>query len=116
MKARYQYRFYPTEQQQQSLAQLFGCVRVVYNDALAICKQSEKKPKSTELQKTVITEAKKTEARAWLREVSAIPLQQSVADLDVAFKNFLIPATAREKAGKWAILSSKNERIANQQD
>jgi putative transposase len=40
MKARYQYRFYPTDQQRQSLAQLFGCVRVVWNDALAICKQS----------------------------------------------------------------------------
>ncbi|WP_228036967.1 helix-turn-helix domain-containing protein [Cuspidothrix issatschenkoi] len=35
MKARYQYRFYPTIQQQQSLAQLFGCVRVVWNDAIA---------------------------------------------------------------------------------
>ncbi|MCW9683265.1 helix-turn-helix domain-containing protein [Dolichospermum planctonicum UHCC 0167] len=29
MKARYQYRFYPTIQQQQSLAQLFGCVLLV---------------------------------------------------------------------------------------
>ncbi|WP_363319154.1 helix-turn-helix domain-containing protein [Microcoleus sp. PH2017_01_SCD_O_A] len=27
MKARYQYRIYPTDQQRQSLAQLFGCVR-----------------------------------------------------------------------------------------
>ncbi|MCC5665125.1 helix-turn-helix domain-containing protein [Nostoc sp. CHAB 5784] len=27
MIARYQYRFYPTNRQQQSLAQLFGCVR-----------------------------------------------------------------------------------------
>jgi putative transposase len=44
MKARYQYRFYPTDQQRQSLAQVFGCVRVVWNDALAICKQSEKLP------------------------------------------------------------------------
>jgi putative transposase len=88
MKARYQYRFYPTDQQQQSLARLFGCVRVVWNDALAICKQSEKKPKSAELQKLVITQAKKTEERAWLSEVSNIPLQQSVADLETAFKNF----------------------------
>jgi putative transposase len=55
MKARYQYRIYPTDQQKQSLAQLFGCVRVVWNDALALCKQSEKKPKSAELQKIVIT-------------------------------------------------------------
>jgi len=42
MKARYPYRFYPTDQQKQSLAQLVGCVRVVGNDALALCKQSEK--------------------------------------------------------------------------
>ncbi|MEG3833212.1 MULTISPECIES: transposase [unclassified Microcoleus] len=100
MKARYQYRFYPTNQQQQSLARLFGCVRVVYNDALAICKQSEKKPKSAELQKTVITQAKKTEERAWLSEVSNIPLQQSVADLEIAFKNFFDSCKGKRKGRK----------------
>lgn len=36
MKARYQYRIYPTSQQAKKLAQVFGCVRVVYNDALAM--------------------------------------------------------------------------------
>ncbi|MBD3558211.1 IS200/IS605 family element transposase accessory protein TnpB [Planktothrix sp. FACHB-1355] len=100
MKARYQYRFYPTDQQQQSLARLFGCVRVVWNDALAICKQSEKKPKSVELQKLVITQAKKTEARAWLSEVSNIPLQQSVADLEMAFKNFFDSCKGKRKGKK----------------
>ena len=100
MKARYQYRFYPTSQQQQSLAQLFGCVRVVYNDALAICKQSQKKPKSAELQKIVITQAKKTEQRAWLSEVSAISLQQSVADLEAAFKNFFDSCKGKRKGQK----------------
>ncbi|MFB2767742.1 helix-turn-helix domain-containing protein [Pelatocladus sp. BLCC-F211] len=88
MKARYQYRFYPTAQQQVSLAQLFGCVRVVWNDALAICKQSEKLPKNSDLQKLVITQAKKTIDRKWLLDVSTTPLQQSVADLGVAYKNF----------------------------
>jgi len=100
MKARYQYRFYPTAQQQQSLARLFGCVRVVWNDALAICKQSEKKPKSAELQKIVITQAKKTETRAWLSEVSNIPLQQSVADLETAFKNFFDSCKGKRKGRK----------------
>jgi putative transposase len=100
MKARYQYRFYPTDQQQQSLAQLFGCVRVVWNDALAICKQSEKKPKSAELQKRVITQAKKTEERAWLSEVSNIPLQQSIADLEIAFKNFFDSCKGKRKGRK----------------
>jgi putative transposase len=88
MKARYQYRFYPTDQQKQSLAQLFGCVRVVWNDALTLCKQSPEKPKSAELQKIVITGAKQTEERTWLEDVSCVPLQQSVADLETAFKNF----------------------------
>lgn len=79
---------------------MFGCVRVVYNDALAICKQSEKKPKSAELQKIVITQAKKTEERAWLSEVSNIPLQQSVADLETAFKNFFDSRKGKRKGRK----------------
>ncbi|MEG4348103.1 RNA-guided endonuclease TnpB family protein, partial [Microcoleus sp. A003_D6] len=100
MKARYQYRIYPTHQQQQSLAQLFGCCRVVWNDALAICKQFEKKPSSAELQKIVITQAKKTEERAWLSEVSNIPLQQSIADLETAFKNFFNSCKGKRKGRK----------------
>ena len=66
----------------------------------AICKQSEKKPKSAELQKIVITQAKKTHERAWLSEVSNIPLQQSVADLEVAFKNFIDSRKGRRKGSK----------------
>ena len=100
MKARFRYRFYPTDQQQQSLAQVFGCVRVVWNDALALCKQSEKKPSSAELQKVVITQAKNTEERAWLGDVSCVPLQQSVADLDVAFKNFFNSWKGKRKGRK----------------
>jgi transposase len=49
MKAGYQYRIYPTDQQQKSLAKLFGCVRVVWNDALGLCKRSEKLPKNSDL-------------------------------------------------------------------
>ena len=100
MKARYQYRIYPTDQQQRGLAQLFGCVRVVWNDALALCKQLGKKPKSSELQKLVITQAKLTLERAWLSGVSNIPLQQSVADLDIAFKNFFNSCKGKRKGRK----------------
>lgn len=100
MKARYQYRFYPTDQQRQSLAQVFGCVRVVWNDALAICKRSEKNPSSGDLQKRVITQAKRTEERGWLSDVSNIPLQQSVADLGVAFKNFFDSLKGKRKGRK----------------
>ncbi|MCP6760987.1 MAG: transposase [Fischerella sp. CENA71] len=100
MKAKYQYRFYPTDQQQQLLAQLFGCVRVVWNDALAICKQSEKLPSNNDLQKLVITQAKKTDERSWLSDVSNIPLQQSVADLGVAYKNFFDSLKGKRKGKK----------------
>ncbi len=88
MKARYSYRIYPTKQQQTKLAQLFGCCRVVWNDALALCRSSEGLPKVGDLQKLCITQAKKTEERAWLAEVSNIPLQQSIQDLGQAFSNF----------------------------
>jgi putative transposase len=91
MKARYQYRTYPTTGQQAELAKLFGCCRVVWNDALALIKatpQGEKWPSNADLQKICITQAKKVEGREWLAEVSNIPLQQSIQDLGVAFKNF----------------------------
>ncbi|MEG4484519.1 transposase [Microcoleus sp. D2_18a_B4] len=100
MKARFKYRFYPTTEQKQSLARLFGCVRVVWNDSLALCKQSKKKPSSADLQKIVITQAKNTEERVWLSEVSNIPLQQSVADLETAFKNFFDSCKGKRKGRK----------------
>lgn len=91
MKARYKYRIYPTQRQQDNLAKLFGCTRVVWNDALAWVMQTppeEQWPSNAELQKLCITLAKQYPQRAWLSEVSNIPLQQSIADLGVAFKNF----------------------------
>jgi putative transposase len=113
MKARYQYRFYPTDQQQRLLAQLFGCVRVVYNDALALCKKSEKLPSNGDLQKLVITQAKKTEERTWLSDVSNIPLQQSVIDLGTAYKNFFDSLKGKRKGKK--VGSPKFKKKTNKQ-
>jgi len=96
MKARYQYRFYPTDQQKRSLAQLFGCVRVVWNDALALCKQSEKLPGYNKLS-GLLTQAKKTEERTWLGNVSSIPLQQSLRHLDTTYKNFFNSLKGKRK-------------------
>jgi len=110
MKARYQYRFYPTDQQIQSLAQLFGCVRVVWNDALAICKQSEKLPQNGDLQKIVITQAKKLESREWLSLVSNIPLQQSVADLGTAYQNFFNSRNGKRKGSKMGLPRFKKKQ------
>jgi putative transposase len=101
MKARYRYRIYPTSAQQLLLSKLFGCVRVVWNDALAHCQaeyiSGNKKPDSVDLQKLFITQAKKTEHRAWLAEVSNIPLQQSLNDLEQAYQNFFKSCKGKRK-------------------
>ncbi len=98
MKARFQYRFYPTIQQRQALAQLFGCVRVVWNDALTQSK-SEKYPGYKTLSKS-LTLSKKTEERAWLNDVSSVPLQQSLKQLDVAYKNYFDSLKGKRKGKK----------------
>ena len=98
MKARSQYRFYPSNQQQQSLAQLFGCVRVVWNDALAFSKSS-KYPGYNVLAKT-LTLSKKTIEREWLQDVSSVPLQQSLRHLESAYKNFFDSCSGKRKGKK----------------
>jgi putative transposase len=108
MKARYQYRFYPTDQQQQSLAQLFGCVRVVWNNALAMCKQAEKLPGFNKLS-ALLTQTKKTVERSWLADVSAVPLQQSLRNLDVAYRNFFNSRNGKRKGGKMGIPKFKKK-------
>ncbi|MDJ0719890.1 MAG: RNA-guided endonuclease TnpB family protein [Prochloraceae cyanobacterium] len=101
MKARYRYRCYPTKCQQLALSKLFGCVRRVWNDTLAYCieeyKVGNKKPKNADLQKRFITQAKKTKDREWLKEVSNIPLQQSLNDLEQAYQNFFKSCKGQRK-------------------
>jgi putative transposase len=112
MQARYQYRFYPTDQQRQSLAQLFGCVRVAWNDALAFCRASEKLPGYNKLS-AMLTLSKKTEERQWLKDVSAVPLQQSLRQLDVAYRNFFDSRSGKRK-GKKAGLPKFKKKTSHQ--
>ncbi|MEY3867709.1 MAG: hypothetical protein RLZZ338_1600, partial [Cyanobacteriota bacterium] len=104
MKLRYRDRIYPTTQQKRLLSQLFGCCRVVFNDALAYCKQEyqngNKKPSSLELSQR-LTELKKNEEKQWLTEVSSIPLQQSLRDLDQAYSNFFKSCKGQRKGNKF---------------
>ncbi|MER7845716.1 RNA-guided endonuclease TnpB family protein [Kitasatospora sp. NPDC096077] len=92
MHLRYSFRIYPTEGQRRSLARAFGCARVVYNDALALREAAWRADGSRipigALAKSVITEAKKTDARSWLGSVSVDALQSSLRDLDTAYRNF----------------------------
>ncbi|MER5403102.1 RNA-guided endonuclease TnpB family protein, partial [Streptomyces sp. NPDC002599] len=92
MQLRYNYRAYPDGSQRRALASAFGCARVVWNDCLRDRKEAHAAGlpyvKSAELSRLRITLAKRTAERAWLAEVSAVVLQQSLRDLDTAYKNF----------------------------
>lgn len=106
MQLRYSYRVYPTPDQQQSLARAFGCARVVFNDGLRARQQARESGEpyisDGELSKRVITEAKRTPERAWLGEVSAVVLQQALADLNAAYRNFFTSLTGKRKGRRVA--------------
>ena len=80
---RYRYRLEPTPAQLRMLARVFGCCRVVFNDALRVRDEAYRaglKLSDSEIQRRVITQAKTTAERAWLREVPSVALAQSVND------------------------------------
>lgn len=89
---RYTFRVYPTAPQRRGASRTFGCVRVVFNDAIAARERARAAglpyPRSAQLQRQLITEAKRTEERSWLAGVSVVALQQAVRDADTAYKNY----------------------------
>ncbi|MDJ0515629.1 MAG: RNA-guided endonuclease TnpB family protein [Trichodesmium sp. MO_231.B1] len=102
MKARYKYRIYPNQIQITKLNQLFGCCRYVWNQSLAHCNHlyanRGKKPSYTDLTKQFITSAKKE--LLWLKDVASTPLQQSLKDLDQAYRNFFDSCSGKRKGIK----------------
>ncbi|OHX01862.1 putative transposase [Micromonospora aurantiaca] len=106
VQLRYNYRVYPTPGQQIELARAFGCARVVFNDGLRLRQQAreagEKYISDGELSRRLITEAKATPERAWLGEVSTVVLQQALADLNTAYRNFFNSITGKRKGRKVA--------------
>ncbi|GAA3220936.1 RNA-guided endonuclease InsQ/TnpB family protein [Dactylosporangium siamense] len=105
MLLRYNYRVYPTPGQQQALAQAFGCARVVFNDALRARQEARAAGlpyiSDGNLSKRV-TAAKSTPERAWLGEVSSVVLQQALADLNTAYRNFFNSLSGKRKGRKLA--------------
>ena len=88
----YRYRIYPSPGQQQALARVFGCARVVYNDCLRLrdaCQAAGEKISDTEVQRRVITLAKLTPERAWLAQAPSVALVQAAKDARRAYRNWL---------------------------
>jgi putative transposase len=100
MLVSYCYRIDPTSVQRQALAKAFGCARVVYNDALAERRrayQAGEQISDTEIQRRVITQAKRTPERAWLTEVASVALVQACQDARRAHRNWFDSLTGRRK-------------------
>ncbi len=87
----YRFRFYPTTEQENLLRRTMGCVRLVYNKALAVRTEGwyEKQQRIGYTQtSSLLTEWKKQEHLDFLNEVSCVPLQQCLRHLQTAFTNF----------------------------
>nr|WTA70232.1 transposase [Micromonospora sp. NBC_00855] len=105
MLLRFNYRVYPTSGQQEALARAFGCARVVFNDGLRVRQQAREAglPYVTDAELSrQVTAAKLTPERAWLGEVSSVVLQQALADLNTAYRNFFTSVSGRRKGRKVA--------------
>ena len=103
MQLRYNYRLYPTPGQRTALAKAFGCARVVFNDALRARQEAFAAglPYITDAELSArLTVAKAAPERAWLGEVSSVVLQQALADLNAAFRNFFASAKNKCKGPK----------------
>ena len=91
MKRAFKYRFYPTDAQAAELSRTFGCVRKVYNLALAARTEAwtvRRERVNYNQTSALLTGRKKTEELAYLNEVSSVPLQQCLRHLQAAFTNF----------------------------
>ena len=103
MQLRYAYRLDPAPGQRQALARAFGCARVVFNDAIAARRAAHEAgvryPTDAELSRA-LTAAKRTPERAWLAEVSAVMLQQALADANTAYRNFFASLKGTRKGRK----------------
>jgi putative transposase len=110
---RYRYRIEPTSTQQQELARVFGCCRVVFNDALRIRDEAYRAGvllSDSEIQRRVITVAKTTAERGWLAEVPSVALVQSVNDARRAFRNFFDSRSGKRKGRRIARPRCKSKK------
>ncbi|MEV0627488.1 RNA-guided endonuclease InsQ/TnpB family protein [Nonomuraea wenchangensis] len=114
MQLRYNFRPYPTAGQRQALARAFGCARTVFNDGLRARQEAHENGlpyiSDGDLSKTVITQAKATPERSWLGEVSAVILQQALADLNTAYRNFFASISGKRKGPKVAAPRFRSKR------
>ena len=81
----------PTEEQKVLMNRTFGCVRLIYNKGIDR-KQQHYKATQKSLSNTSLsaelTKMKETEQYTFLNEISSIALQQSLRNVESAYRNF----------------------------
>lgn len=91
VKRAFKYRFNPTDAQAAELSRTFGCVRKVYNMALAARTEAwtlRQERVNYNTTSAMLTAWKKTEELSFLNDVSSVPLQQTLRHLQTAFTRF----------------------------
>lgn len=114
MERGFKYRIYPNESQRDQIARTLGCCRFVYNRALDVKKtaysETGKSIAANDLIKMIPTWKRDPET-SWLAQADSMALQQSIRDLDRAYKNFF--RRVRE-GGKPGFPKFKSRRHARQ--
>ena len=104
----YKFRLYPTKAQTELLAKHFGCARFVYNYFLNQRQEQYRltgKSDNFYAECKSLTELKKQEETAWLKEVNSQTLQFAIRCLENAYTNFF---KKRAKFPKFKSKRSKN--------
>ena len=103
----YKLRLYPSREQAELLAKHFGCTRFVYNHFLNQRKEQYRltgKSDNYYAQARSLTELKKQEATAWLKEINSQSLQFALRSLETAYTNFF------QKRAKFPSFKSKHAK------
>ena len=119
VKRAFKYRFYPSDAQAAELSRTFGCVRKVYNLALAARTEAWARQERVNYNATsaMLTAWKKSEELAFLGDVSSVPLQQTLRHLQTAFTHFFAKRTryprfrSRKKSRKSAEYTTSGFRF-----
>lgn len=113
MERGFKYRIYPNACQRDQIARTFGCCRFVYNRALDVKKTAYAKTGKTvswvELSQ-MLPVWKRDPETAWLAQADSMALQQSIRNLDHAYKNFFRRVRKGEKPGFPKFKSRRHSR------
>lgn len=111
MEYSYKFRIYPNAEQQTLIQKTFGCARYVYNYFLAqrIAEYKTTGKSLTWFQQDKALTVLKQEI-GWLREPDKCALQNSLKDLDTAYKNFFRSVKSGGKTGFPRFKSKRNRR------